>query len=110
MQKKLTTLIIAMVTTAASPAANADDAAKIAHCEKRVRSCEEVLDKAFTALEAEREYATELERQNNRLQSALAAQQELLEAKDAWYRDPLLIGIVGVALGAFVGVKAASGN
>lgn len=81
---------------------------RLVACEKRVASCEEALDKTFTALESEREYATELERQNNRLQAFIQVQSDVIEEKSAWYRDPLLIGIMGVALGAFVGVKAAS--
>jgi hypothetical protein len=91
-------------------AAMADPQSALKACEQRVTRCEEALDKAFTALEAEREFATELERQNNRLQNLVAVQNEIIEDKSAWYRDPLFVGVLGVALGAFVGVKASAGH
>lgn len=91
----------------AAPAAKADP---LASCQERVAACEELVDKASTAINEQSLTIDKLQEQNHLLQSSLNYELDQQAKEEVWYRDPKTVGpvsfVLGVALGAWVTSRA----
>jgi hypothetical protein len=96
-----TTLLLAPTVQAAEPSKGAAPT-----CAERVRDCEALLKNADEVIYKQADVITYQENLNRRLERSLDASLVELSKRDAWYRDPALIGaagfVLGVALGAYV--------
>jgi FtsZ-binding cell division protein ZapB len=78
--------------------------------EECVTSCKEALSVADQVIEALKDENTKLDDTNQilktRVQDLSSSNEQLVKQANAWYRDPKIVGTLGLLVGTFAGVWA----
>jgi hypothetical protein len=73
-------------------------------CEDQLSKCDEALHYAEGAIKDQANTIDMLDEQNKLLQLKLTESYDELNSRQSWYNDPSIVGPLGLAIGAFLGV------